>query len=47
MILVENSLFSSPSDNLVNEIEKLESEIHFLAKVSGNKDLFLSELNVP
>jgi len=45
MILVEKSLFSSPSENLVLEIKKIESEIHCLAKISGNKDLFLSELN--
>ena len=45
MILVEESLFSSPSKSLVQEIQKLESEIHFLAKVSGNKEMFLSELN--
>ena len=43
-ILVENSLFNSPSNSLILEIEKLESEISFLAKVSGNKQQFLAEL---
>ena len=43
-ILVENSLFNSPSNSLILEIEKLDSEIFFLAKVSGNKKQFLAEL---
>lgn len=41
---VEKSLFSSPNSNLVEEIQKLESEIHFLAKISGNEETFLAEL---
>lgn len=32
-------------DNLIPEIKSLEAEINFLAKVSGNEDLFLKELD--
>ena len=44
MIIVEKNLFSSPNNSLVLEIKKLESKIHFLAEVSGNKKMFLSDL---
>ncbi|MFT5858591.1 MAG: hypothetical protein ACI865_000679 [Flavobacteriaceae bacterium] len=42
MVEASNSLL--PRQNLVNEIEILEEEIFFLAKVSGNEQLFLDEL---
>lgn len=42
---IEKSNFVSPNENLLYEIEKIEAEIEFLAKVSGNEELFLSEIN--
>lgn len=45
LLNVEKSLFNSPNQNLVEEIEKLESEINFLAKTSGNEETFLAELH--
>ena len=44
MTMVEASNTLLPRERLINEIENLEEEIFFLAKVSGNEDLFLSEV---
>ena len=44
-LLVEESNFVSPNHELVNEMQKLESEIQFLAKVSGNEEMFIIDLN--
>ena len=38
MVEASNSLL--PKERLINEIENLEDEISFLAKVSGNEKLF-------
>ena len=43
--MIEESNFVSPNDELMREMEKLESEIGLLAKVSGNEELFLTELS--
>ena len=43
--MIEESNFVSPNDELMREMEKLESEIGLLAKVSGNEELFLAELS--
>lgn len=42
--LIEESNFISPKRELMKEINELEAEIKYLARVSGNEDLFLSEL---
>jgi hypothetical protein len=42
MVQASNSLL--PRERLIDEIEILEEEIIFLAKVSGNEDLFLLEV---
>jgi hypothetical protein len=44
-LLVEESNFISPNLELMNEMQKIDSEIHFLAKVSGNAEMFLIDLN--
>lgn len=41
---VEASSSLLPRERLISEIENLEEEINFLAKVSGNEKLFLSEV---
>jgi len=43
-LLVEESNFLSPNTELVNEMEKIESEIQLLAKISGNEELFLIDI---
>ena len=43
MVEASNSLL--PKERLINEIENLEDEISFLAKVSGNEKLFLAEVH--
>ena len=43
MVEASNSLL--PKEWLINEIENLEDEISFLAKVSGNEKLFLAEVH--
>ena len=43
-ILVEESNFLSPNHELIKEMRKIESEINFLAKVSGNEERFLKEV---
>lgn len=42
MVQASNSLL--PRQRLVTEIESLQEEINFLAKVSGNEELFLREV---
>lgn len=44
-LLVEESNVLSPSGDLMNEMEKIESEIQFLAKVSGHEEMFLREID--
>jgi hypothetical protein len=44
MTLVEANLSIYEQYNLPNEIESLQEEIEFLAKVSGNEKLFLQEI---
>ncbi|NRA10706.1 MAG: hypothetical protein HRT57_01975 [Crocinitomicaceae bacterium] len=44
-LLVEETNVLSPSGELVNEMAKLELEIEFLAKVSGNEEMFLREID--
>lgn len=43
--LIEESNFISPNLELMTEIQELEAEIKYLARVSGNEELFLDELN--
>lgn len=43
-LLVEESNFLSPNMELVNEMKKIESEIEFLAKVSGNEEMFFIDI---
>lgn len=42
--LIEESNFVAPNEELTQEIADLEDQIFFLAKVSGNEELFLDEL---
>ena len=44
MVMMEASNDLLPRERLVKEIKTLEKEIRFLAKVSGNEDLFLVEV---
>ncbi|MFT5777546.1 MAG: hypothetical protein ACI837_000482 [Crocinitomicaceae bacterium] len=44
MTMVQASNTLLPRERLIDEIENLEQEIFFLAKVSGNEDLFLTEV---
>ena len=44
-LMVEESNFLSPSGELMDEMHKIESEIEFLAKISGNEEMFLREIN--
>lgn len=44
LLLVEESNFISPNRKLINEMHQLETEIHYLAKVSGNEEMFLQEI---
>ncbi len=44
MTLVEENLSIYEQYDLPNEIESLQEEIEFLAKVSGNEKLFLQEI---
>ena len=43
-LLVEESNFLSPNPELKNEMQKIESEINFLAKLSGNEEMFLIDI---
>lgn len=44
IVLVERSNNLAPRKSLMTEIEMLNEEIQFLAKISGNEELFLQEL---
>lgn len=44
LLLVEESNFLSPNAKLITEMHKIENEIQFLAKVSGNEEMFLLEI---
>lgn len=44
MQLVESNLASNNAKNLSAELESLQEEIQFLAKVSGNEKLFMQEV---
>lgn len=44
MVMVEASNDLLPRKRLINEIKTLQKEIQFLAKISGNEDLFLTEV---
>ena len=43
-LVVEETHFLSPNVELVKEMDKIQSEIQFLAKTSGNEDLFMEEI---
>ena len=44
MALVKESNNLSPRKSLITEIRTLNEEILFLAKISGNEELFMKEL---
>ena len=44
LTLVENRYYMAPSEDLKEEMQSLEHEIRTLAKVSGNEEMFLSEI---
>lgn len=44
-LMVEESNMVAPSDELLAELNEIQNEIDFLAKISGNEHLFLKELN--
>ena len=44
MQLVESNLATNNAKNLSAELESLQEEIQFLAKVSGNEKLFMQEV---
>ena len=44
MSLVEATISVNEESKLSNEIDQLQEEIQFLAKVSGNEKLFLQEV---
>lgn len=43
-LLVEESHFLTPNKELIKEMEEIDHKIHFLAKVSGNEELFLKQV---
>lgn len=45
ILVIEESNFLNPNAELIHEINEMEARIRFLAKVSGNEEVFLSELN--
>lgn len=45
ILVIEESNFLNPNAELIQEINEMEARIRFLAKVSGNEEVFLSELN--
>lgn len=44
MIMVEASNNLLPRKQLIDELKSMREEIEFLAKVSGNEELFLKEV---
>lgn len=44
LLLVEETHFLSPKAELVQEMEQIQTEISFLAKISGNEELFMEEI---
>lgn len=44
-LLVEESNMLSPKEELLRELEAIENEIDYLARVSGNEYMFFKELN--
>ncbi len=44
LALVEQSYSVVSNEELVNEMESIKNEINFLAKVSGNEELFLKQV---
>lgn len=44
-LMVEETNMVSPNEELLKELQKIESEIDYLAKVSGNEQLFFRELD--
>lgn len=44
-LLVEESNMMSPREELVAEMRDLESQIEYLARVSGNEYMFFKDLN--
>ncbi len=44
-LLVEETNFLSPNHELINEMQKIESKINFLAKISGNEEMFMMEVD--
>lgn len=43
-LIVEETNMMEPNEELLMELEKIESEIYYLAKVSGNEVLFFKDL---
>lgn len=44
-LMVEESNMISPNDELLREMDKIQMEIGYLAKVSGNEDMFFRDLD--
>lgn len=44
-LLVEETNMFAPDESLLNELQRLENEINYLAKVSGNEQHFIQELD--
>lgn len=44
-LMVEETNMVSPNEELIKELQKIENEIDYLAKVSGNEQLFFRELD--
>lgn len=44
MSLVQASNDIIPRERLIYQINRMKEEIHFLAKISGNEELFLKEV---
>lgn len=44
LLLIEETNFVAPNEDLITEMKDLREEIHFLAKVSGNEELFLDQV---
>lgn len=44
LVIEETNMFA-PDESLMHELERIKSEIDFLAKVSGNEEHFFQELD--
>jgi len=46
-LLVEESNMMDPKEELIQELQEIQSEIEYLARVSGNEYMFFKDLQEP